>query len=218
MKRIAVVGLGNFGSAVANTLARKGLDVIAIDLDQEAVDRISDNVARAVVADGTDPDVMREIGCEGADVGVIGTGDDITSSVLAVLAFKDLGIREIYVKVISERHARVAEKLGVTGTVFPERDSGIRLAESLASSAVLNYVPLNLASSLQEMAVPKGWLGKSLRQLDLRNTHRVSVVAVHDMLRDEVIGLPDPDAPLKDSDTLFVLGSVADLDSLTRVR
>lgn len=214
MKRIAVIGLGNFGSAVADTLARKGHDVIAVDLDQDAVDRISNRVARAVVADGTDASVLAEVGCDRADVAVIGTGDDITASILAVLALQDLKTPQIHVKVISGAHARAVEKLGVTATVFPERDTGIRLAESLASSAVLNYVPLSPGFSLQEMAVPDDWVGQSLRELNLRHTHRVSVVAVHDMLRDEVTGVPDPDTPLKESDTLFVAGEVKDLQRL----
>ena len=214
MKRIIVIGLGNFGSALADTLARKGHDVIAVDLDQQAVDRISNRVAKAVVADGTDAAVLAEVGGDRADVGVIGTGDDITASILATLALQDLKTPQIHVKVISEAHARAVEKMGVTQTVFPERDTGIRLAESLASTAVLNYVPLSPGFSLQEMAVPDSWVGRSLRDLDLRHTHLVSVVAVHDMLRDEVRGVPDPDSPLKESDTLFVAGKSEDLERL----
>jgi trk system potassium uptake protein len=151
-------------------------------------------------------------------VGVISTGDDITASVLAVLALQDLKVPSIYVKVVSLLHARAVEKLGVTETIFPERDSGRRLAESLANAAVLNYVPLSAGFSLQEIAVPDSWVGRTLRQLDLRNAHRLSVVALHDMLRDEVIGVPDPDLPLKESDTLFVAGTEKDLSLLTRTR
>lgn len=216
MKRVVVIGLGNFGITVADTLARKGHDVIAVDLHEDAVDHISNTVARAVVGDGTDPDVLSEVGCDGADVAVIGTGDNIAASILAILAAHDLEIPEVYVKVISEPHARAVEKIGVTDTVFPERDTGRSLAESLASTTVLNYVPLSPGFSLQEMAVPDAWLGKSLRDLHLRKTHGISVVAIHDMLKDEVSGVPDPDAPLKESDTLFVAGAVEDLERLAR--
>lgn len=218
MKRIVVIGLGNFGSAVADTLAGKGHDVIAVDRNQEAVDRIANRVARAVVGDGTEPDILRDVGAGGADVAVISTGDDITASILAVLAAQDLRIPDIYVKVISTPHSRAVDKLGVTGTIFPERDTGKRLAESLGSAAVLNYIPLSPGFSVQEMAVPEQWIGKSLRQLDLRNSRRVSVVAVHDMLRDEVTGVPDPDEPLKESDTLFLAGTVDTLARISRLR
>lgn len=214
MRRIVVIGLGNFGSAVAETLARKGHDVIAVDTDQDAVDRISHIVARAVVADGTDSEVLAEIGCDRADAGVIGTGDDITASILSILALQDLKVPQIHVKVISAAHARAVDKIGVESTVFPERDTGIRLAESLGSLAVLNYIPLSAGFSLQEIPVPDEWIGQSLRDLDLRNTHKVSVVAVHDMLTDEVTEVPDPDSRLKESDTLFVAGAVANLNRL----
>lgn len=217
MKRIVVIGLGNFGSAVADTLAGKGHDVIAVDRDQDAVDRIGNRVARAVGGDGTEPDILRDVGAAGADVAVISTGDDVTASILAILAAQDLGIPDVYVKVISTPHARAVEKLGVTGTIFPERDTGRRLAESLGSAAVLNYIPLSPGFSVQEMAVPERWIGKSLRQLDLRNSHQISVVAVHDMLRDEVTGVPDPDATLKESDTLFVAGTVESLEKASRL-
>jgi trk system potassium uptake protein TrkA len=218
MKRIVVIGLGNFGSSVADNLARKGHDVIAIDTNQEAVDRIANRVTRAVVGDGTEPALLGDVGAQGADAAVISTGDDVTASILAVLAVQDLKIPEVHVKVISTPHARAVERMGVTSTVFPERDMGKRLAESLGSTAVLNYVPLSPGFSLQEMAVPEQWVGRTLRELDLRNAHQVSVVAVHDMLRDEVTGVPDPDAPLMESDTLFVAGMEADLGRLGRLK
>ena len=154
MKRIVVIGLGNFGSSVADNLARKGHDVIAVDTHQEAVDRIANRVTRAVVGDGTDPAVLGDVGAEGADAAVISTGDDVTASILAVLAVQDLKIPEVHVKVISTPHARAVERMGVTSTVFPERDMGKRLAESLGSTAVLNYVPLSPGFSLQEWPCP----------------------------------------------------------------
>jgi trk system potassium uptake protein TrkA len=218
MKRIVVIGLGNFGSTVADALAAKGHDVIAVDQSQESVDRISARVARAVVADGTDADVLAEVGCAKADAGVISTGDDITASILATLALRDLEVSNIYVKVISTPHARVIEKVGATETIFPERDSGIRLAESISSASILNYVALGPGFSLQEMAVPEAWIGRTLRNLDLRQSMKVTIVAVHDFLQDEVATVPDPDAPLKESDTLFVVGSTESLEALGAIR
>ncbi len=172
----------------------------------------------AVVGDGTEAAILSEVGADRADVAVISTGDDITASILAILAVQDLKIPSIHVKVISTPHARAVEKLGVTETIFPERDTGQRLAERLGTASILNYVPLSAGFSLQEMAVPDAWVGRSLRELDLRRSHRVSIVAVHDMLTDEVSAVPDPDAPLKESDTLFVAGGVGELERVGRVR
>ena len=212
MKRMVVIGLGNFGMAVAESLAKKGVDVIAVDRRQELVDRIAPRAARAVVADGTSAQVLLDIGCKNADVGIVSTGDDITASILAVLALKDIKVHEIHVKVISEQHARVVEKLGVTGTVFPERDSGQRLAEAVISHEILSYFPVGQDFAIQEMAIPDSWIGQSLRDIDVRRKLGISVVGVKCMLSGNVAGVPDPDAPLKDSDTLWVSGSLSNLE------
>ena len=217
MKRFIVVGLGNFGSAVAETLYAQGHDVTTVDVDEKAVDRISRRVSRAAVGDGRHIEVLEKVGAADADAGIVSTGDDITASILATLALRDLHVSEIYVKVISSDHARVAEKLGVTETIFPERESGQRLATRIASRSLLNYVRLAPDFSIQEMAVPESWIGKSLRALQLPRRYRISVVAVHDVLRDEMIPVPDPDSVLKDSDTLLVSGKDDDLAQAARV-
>jgi len=217
MKRFVIIGLGNFGSAVAEALYRAGHDVTTVDVREEMVDRMAQRTSRAAVGDGRNLEVLRRLGGEEADAGVVSTGDDVTASILTVLALKDLGVPEIYVKVISHDHARVMEKMGVTETIFPERESGLRLATRLSSFGVLNFIRVGTDVGIQEMAVPESWIGKSLRTLELPRHYRISVVAVHDLLRDEIVPVPDPDAPLKDSDTLLVLGRDANLAQLARI-
>ncbi len=218
MKRFVVIGLGNFGSAVAESLHRAGHDVATVDVSQEAVDRIAPYVGRAAVGDGRNAKVLDGIGADGADAAVVSTGDDITASILAALALRDLGVKEIYVKVISSDHARVLERMGVTETIFPERESGIRLATRIGSRGILNYIRLGPDYSIQEMAVPDSWIGKSLRALELPRRYRISVVAVHDVLLDRMLPIPDPNAPLKESDTLLVAGRDEDLEAAAAVR
>lgn len=217
MKRFVVVGLGNFGSGLAETLAAEGHEVVAVDPNAVNVDRIAAHVERAVVGDGTRRAVLERAGAAGADVAIVSVGDDITASILAALALKDLKIPAIYVKVISVDHARVMEKQGVTETVFPERDSAIALGRRLSATGLLNYVRLGPGFSIQEMGVPDRWEGQTLRQLDLRQRYRVQILAVHDMLRDEMLPVPDPDRMLTDSDTLIVAGREDDLEKLTRL-
>ena len=217
MRRFVIVGLGNFGYGLAETLAAEGHEVVAVDQNASSVDRIAPHVERAVVGDGTRRAVLERAGATGADAAVVSTGDDITASILAALALKDLRIPAIYVKVISVDHARVMEKQGVTETIFPERDSAIALGRRLSASGLLNYVRLGPGFSIQEMGVPDRWQGKSLRALDLRQRYQVQVLAVHDMLRDEVLPVPDPDRVLTDSDTIIVSGREADLARLTRL-
>jgi trk system potassium uptake protein TrkA len=218
MKRFVIIGLGNFGAGVAEALHRAGHDVIALDLNENSVDRIAQFVGRAAVGDGKDARTLERIGAGDADAAVISTGDDITASVLTTLSLRDHGIREIYVKVVSRDHARVMEKLGVTETIFPERESALRLGHRIANQSLLNYIQLGAGFSIQEMAVPDPWVGLSLRELGLPKKYRISVIAVHDVLTDEMAPVPDPDAPLKDSDTLLVAGRDEHLAKLARVR
>lgn len=218
MKRFVIVGLGNFGSGVAEALHALGHDVVALDIREETVDRVAPLVTRAAVGDAKDLRILERVGARDADGAVVSTGDDITASVLATLALRDVGVKEIYVKVISFDHARVMEKLGVTETVFPERESALRLGRRIASRALLNYIELGEGFSIQEMAVPDVWIGRTLRQLTLPRSYGVSVVAVHDMLTDEIRPIPDPDAPLKESDTLLVAGYDQNLAACAKLK
>lgn len=217
MKRFIVVGLGNFGSAAAEALHKQGHDVAALDTSESAVDRIAPFVSRAAVGDGRDARVLERLGARDADAAIVSTGEDITASILATLALHDLGVDEVYVKVVSNDHARVMQKIGATETIFPERESGLRLGTRISSRSVLNYVRLANDFSIQEMAVPDRWIGRSLRQLQLPRKHRIAIVAIHDVLHDEIATVPDPDAPLKESDTLLVSGKDEDLARVARV-
>jgi trk system potassium uptake protein TrkA len=218
MKRFIIIGLGIFGSGVAETLYREGHEVIAIDVKEEPVNRIASHVTRAVVGDARQIDILEKIGAQGADTGVISTGDDISASILAAMALRDLNVREIYVKVVSFDHARIMAKIGVTETVFPERESSVNLAVRLIhSQAVLNYYRIGSGLSLQEMAVPVRWEGKTLRELQLPTHYRVSVVAIHDVLTDQMIPVPDPDMPLLDTHTLVLTGSETNLARVARI-
>ena len=211
MKRFVVIGLGNFGSTAAEALHTQRHDVIAVDSNEQAVERIARHVSRAVVGDGRSFDTLERIGAAEADGAIVSTGDDITASILATMALRDLKVRAIYAKVISSDHARVMDKLGVTDTVFPERDSALRLATRISSATLLNYFRLGPSFSVQEMAVPTPWIGRSLRDLRLPHHFRISVVAVRDVLTDTITAIPAPDALLKESDTLLVAGLDADL-------
>ncbi|MFH1681208.1 MAG: TrkA family potassium uptake protein [Candidatus Eisenbacteria bacterium] len=218
MKRIVVIGLGNFGATAAETLYGVGQEVAALDTDEKRVERIAPRVTLAAVGDGKDIKTLERIGARDADAAVVSMGDDIAESVLTTLALRDVGVQEIYVKVISDNHARVMEKLGVTETIFPERESGMRLGKRVASRWLLNYVELTPGFSIQEMVVPHPWINRSLRELELPRNFRVSVVAVHDVLTDRISTIPDPDEPLRDSDTLLVAGLEEDLSRVAEIR
>lgn len=217
-KRFIVVGLGIFGQGIAEALYEEGHDVVAIDVIEERVNRVARHVTRAAVGDARQLDVLDRIGAGEADAAIVSTGDDIGSSILTVMTLRDLGVPQIYVKVISFDHARILKKIGVTETVFPEHESSRNLAQRLThSESLLNYVMLGENFSMQEMAVPNAWKGKTLRNLQLRPKFNVSVIAVHDVLTDIMYPVPDPDSPLKDSDTLLITGTTDNLDRVAAI-
>jgi trk system potassium uptake protein TrkA len=206
MRRFVVVGLGHFGGWAARALYAAGHDVIAIERDADLVDRFKTDVSAAVHGDATDQAVLERVGARGAEVAIVSTGSDLATSILATLALRDLGVKDIYVKVGSSEAARALEAFGVRETIFPEREVADRLAHRIASRTVLEYVPLAPGFSLQEVAIPDGWLGRTLRELGLPANHGIQVVALQDMLTAKVEVVPDPDRPLRESDVAIVAG------------
>lgn len=218
MKRVVVIGLGNFGATLATRLHELGHDVLAMDAKAEVVDAIGPRVSRAFVGDATKRAVLEEAGVRGADAAVVATGGNLAASVLALLALRDIGIRDIFVKVRSDEHRRIADALGAIDSIFPERESALSLASRVTSGKLLQYIQLGTECSLQEMPVPSAWYGQSLRMLSLPQRFRVQVVAVHDMLEDRMLPVPDPDRQLTASDALLVAGHPRSLEDLAKLR
>jgi trk system potassium uptake protein TrkA len=217
MKRFIIVGLGNFGATAARVLQEMGRDVTAVDVDQAKVQKAAAYLRRVAGGDGTDREVLQSLGASEADAGIVSTGDDVTASALTALALKDCGVTQIFVKVISDVHARILEKVGVAETIFPERESAQLLAKRIVSRNILNYVDLGFGLSAQEMAVPQAWVGRSLRQLELPKRYNLTVIAVHDWLSGTTRPVPDPDVTLKDSDALFVAGRDSELARVAKL-
>ncbi|MEJ2482870.1 MAG: TrkA family potassium uptake protein [Gemmatimonadota bacterium] len=205
-KRIIVVGLGGFGWWASIALRREGHEVIAVDKNARLVDRAVDYVDLSVSGDATDREFLRTIGAESADAAIVSTGNDLAASILTILALKDLGVRDIYVKVSGVEAARAVEAFNVTETIFPEREAANRLAHRLETKTVLDYVPIAPGYAIQEIAVPDGWLGRSLSELKLPHRFGITVVAIHDLLEGSLSVVPDSERPLKESDVVLVAG------------
>jgi trk system potassium uptake protein TrkA len=216
MSRYAVIGLGKFGSWVARTLESLGHEVIAIEADGILIDRHAEFVSRAVQGDATDPVVLRGAGVAGVDAAVISMGHNLAASILATVALRDLGVRELYVKAAGDAEARALNALGVTEVIIPEKEAGMRLAHRMGAAEVLDYLPLGEGHSIQEIAIPPAWVGRSLRELEPRGQLGIQVIAVRCALTEAVHVPPDPDAVLKDSDALIVAGADPALAALPR--
>lgn len=211
-RQFAVIGLGRFGSSVARTLHEMGYQVLAIDADEERVRSLIDHSTRCVVADTTDENALRSLGIRNFDVVIVGIGGDIQASILATLLLKEMGVGYVVVKAQNELHGKVLYKIGADKVVFPERDMGSRVAHNLVSSNILEYIQLSPDVSIIEIVSSEKFVGKELRQLDLRNRFGVNVIAIK---RGGVINIaPRADDEMQRDDVMVVIG---DTDALKRL-
>lgn len=216
VRQFAVIGLGKFGASVARALAEMGHEVLAIDKDPDKIQHLADSVTHAVQADATDEEALRAIGIRNVDVAVVTIGQDIRASILASLILKEIGIGLVVAKAADELHGRLLEKLGVDRVVYPERDMGIRLANSLASSNILEYIELSPDYGVAEIVATEDFANKTLRDLNLRARYGANVVAIRS--GDDVKVSPGADDRVHEGDILVVLGSTESLDMLKRTR
>lgn len=218
MKQYAVIGLGRFGTSVAMTLAEKGQQVLAIDKNEDLVHDIMESVTKAVCLDAVDEKAARSIGLQNVDVAICGVGTDVESSILITLLLKDLGVPVVICKATNKAHKKVLEKVGATKVILPEKDTGERVAETLVSlsETVLDRIGLAGGASIIEFVPPKEFIGKSLRDLDMRSSFGVNVIALKrkeekspqgDSLQEETINVsPQADDIIGKKDILIILG------------
>ena len=220
-RSFAVIGLGRFGSAMARTLVELGQDVIGIDSDDDRVRRLADVVAQAAQLDATDLRALKEVGVQDVDVAVISIGENIEASLLVVMQVMELGVREIIAKAVTELHGRILQKLGVKRVIYPERDMAMRVAHSLVVPNSLDYIELSRDFSIVEIPAPKEFVGKSLKQLELRPRYGLTLIAVKrrpGTSDGEVTNIsPSADEVIEANDVLSLLGANERLAQLSRL-
>ncbi len=214
MKRCIVIGLGIFGNNIVRELADKGFEVIAIDKGKEAVQRVRDLATKAIVADGTDKAVMEQIGVHEDDTVIISFGEDLAAATLITLHLKQLRVKTIIVKAPNEEHKMILEKVGATDVIIPEKEIANKVARSLISPNVFDYLPLSDDYMIYEMAPPESFLGKTMADLQLRSRYNVMVIAVKDLLTDRVFTLPPANFIVKDGQVLVLVGREADIEKM----
>lgn len=210
MNSYVVIGLGLFGSSVARQLCALGAEVLAIDIHPELVQQISSDVTSAVVADARDADVLRALGAHECDGAVVAIGDDLAGSVLATMNLKELGVKHIVCKAHDEVHRKVLQKLGADKVVIPEKEVADKLARSLTSHNVLDFIELSSDYGIMEIPAPKTWVGKNLKELDVRAKLGVNIIAIQ--RHGKVSVSPRAEFLIEKNDILVVLG---DYDSLS---
>ena len=203
-KNVIVLGLGRFGYSVATKLFEKGVYVTAVDSNYKKVEKIANFVSSAAQGDITEEVAMKSLGINNYDVAIIATGTDIEASIEATLICKDSGVDKVIAKATSQSHARILKKIGADQIVYPELDTGERLARSLAGSNLLELVQFSNDFSLIEIKAHEDWIGKSLIELDFRNAYKMNVVAFErdgQMLMDI-----DPSTEIRKGDVLVLIG------------
>jgi trk system potassium uptake protein TrkA len=211
-KSYVVFGLGRYGYAVAKELVNNGADVLAIDSSEELVNAVSIDIPFCKCADATDIEVFKQLGIKNFDVAIIAMASNLEASVMAVMLCKEVGVKTVIAKCSNEIHQKVLSKVGADKVVFPEYESGVRLAKNILSSGFIDMVELANNVSLVELDVKKEWIGKSLIELNLRKRNSLNVVAIK---INEIVEVNiDPSIPLTEEMKLIVICDKTKLNKL----
>jgi trk system potassium uptake protein TrkA len=211
MKQFAVIGLGRFGSSLAKELVSQGFEVLGIDRDEETVDEMADILTHAIVADSTEEETLRSIGIRNFDCAIVAIGDDIQASIMTAILLKDLGVKMVVAKALTELHGKVLERLGVDRVIYPERDMGIRVAHQLVNPNLLDYIELSKDYTIVELSVPGKLNGVTLKELDPRAKYGCSVVAINKA--SGVIIAPAATDVINERDIMVIIGTNKQIES-----
>ena len=197
--------MGRFGTSVALTLAELGREVLAIDRDVDRIQDIADRVTHAVTLDSTDENDLKAVGIGNFDVAIVAIGKDIQASIMTTLLLKELGVKYIAVKANNDLQEKVLVKIGADKVISPEKEMGIRIANNLISSNILDYIEVSPDYSLTEFLAPKNWIDKTIRELNLRVEYGINVMAIK---RNGVIEVsPSADLQILSGDIIVAIGS-----------
>lgn len=210
-KQYAVLGLGVFGSTVATTLSQYDCEVIAIDIDETCVERIADEVTKAVVADTTDIEQLRALGLDDIDVAIIAIGTHLEEAVLTTMNVKDLGVPYVIAKAKNKQFSKILEKVGANRVIRAEKDMGIRVAKSLLRKNIVDLVELDEDYSLVEINAPYDWIGKSFQDLNIRKAFHMNVIGVKNSEDNMSLNI-GADYIVKNGDRFLVIGKTNELE------
>lgn len=215
MKTFLIVGLGSFGAAAAEKLFELGHEVLIIDQNEEAVSHLADKATHAAIGDAREPEVLKAIGAGECDCAIVALGENLAASIIITMNLKDLGIGTIICKAQDEMCKRALERVGADRVVIPEKELAVRLAESLGSNSFLDYIALSSDYAMVEVAAPKAWCGKSLKELMVRAEYGVSVLAIKH--EGSVTMSPGAEDMILKGDTVMLMGTYEDIHRLKKL-
>ena len=213
-KQYIVFGLGRFGRAIAETLCKDGEEVLGVDRRMDLVEDMRDVLTHAVQMDAMDRDALKALGVQDFDVAFVTMGSDIRASGTIVMSLKELGAKRIIAKAHDEFHGRMLEKLGADQVLFPERDMGRRVAHTLVSGNIIDFLELSSEYSMVEIRPKSEWIGHTLQELSMRSRLGINVVAIRN--GDKLNAMPKPGDALREDDVLLAVVSEETLRKLDR--
>ncbi len=213
MKTVAVLGLGRFGRSVAEALMEGGAEVMAVDSDPELVEELSDKVTYAMIADLRDMEDIKSLGISNMDVVVVAMAESLEASIMSIMTAKELGVPKVIAKAANKATADIFRKVGADSIIFPEDETGKRTAHTILSSTFLEFFDVSDSLCIIEMLPKDSWVGKSLKELDLRRKYGANVIAVKE--QGETTPVFDPDRPLSKDTPILVLVNKKDVKRLS---
>jgi len=211
MKHFAVIGLGNFGFHVAKALYEDGNEVVAIDADKVRVQAVDPHSTEAVVIDATDKEALKSLGLENMNAVIVSTGTRISTSILICLYLQEIGVKQILAKALDDDHGKILKRMGASEIIHPERDMALRVARGLSRPNMLDFIPLAEDFDLVQVAPPKEFIGKTLKELNLRAKYKVHIIAINELVPENFTLAPPASFVIKDSDILIMLGKSEDI-------
>lgn len=208
MKHIAVIGLGLFGTSVAETLVQQGHYVLGIDINEQRVQEMGRLLNQCVTVGSTDENSLLALGIKEYDAVVVAIGD-IEANIMVVQTLQEIGVKRIMAKAVSHRHGRVLQRLGVAQVVFPEHDMGVRAAHSLSGDRIIDYIELSREYHIVEIQAPRQFIGKTLDEIDLRKHYRVTLIAIK--TAQALLISPPADSVISTQSVLVLIGKNEDL-------
>ena len=216
-KQYAVIGLGRFGSAIAQALYSANNEVLGIDINEDRIDEHQDIVSHAIIADSTEELSMRNIGIRNFDTVIVSIGDNMQASILTVVILHELGVKHIVAKALNKHHGIVLSKVGATEVVYPDRDMALRIAHKLMTPNIIDYIELSEEYSIEEVKIPDALVGQSLIDLDIRANYNVNIIAIRHANGKMAIA-PEPNDQLKLHDIIIVIGKNNDIKRMAKYK
>ena len=218
MKQFAVIGLGNFGFYAAKALYEDGNEVIAIDTDRGRVQAVDPHSSQAVVLDATDKDSLKSLGLDNMDGVIVSTGTKISTSILICLHLQEIGVKTILAKALDDDHGKILKRVGATQIIHPERDMAVRVSRSLSRPNVLDFIPITEEFDLIQVGPPSEFIGKSLKDINLRAKYNVHIIAIKELVPENFVLVPPANFVIKNSDILIMLGKSEDIRKIKALK